>query len=218
MSPREVVIYYRHCTPGEEVSAARPGMSTDQELVMDWTRVHSEGSPPPRYPGGGLPGSCTRGASGSGGRAAWPIGSGGSRCSKAPGVSLTPPPPPNKAIRDVLVIPETPTTPADAGIIRGRTLARTPPERRTQSEDLVRSGAAAAPRLQQEPCSVHPMGGIEGENPGERPFSGPLGTPVGVPTLKSVEVLGREGGDGGALYQGSMPPSPPPPVDVDSEV
>ena len=45
-----------------------------------------------------------------------------------------------------------------------------------------------------------------GQDPDKRPFSGPLGTPVGVPAIRSVELLGREGGDGGALYQGSLSP------------
>ena len=105
---------------------------------------------------------------------------------EAAGVTLTPPPPPPRIKRSGIQLSRRPPLRRrDTGIVRGRTLARTPPERRSQSEGLVRSGAVAAPRLQQEPSSIHPMGGIEGGNPPNRPFSGPLGAPKDAPPSRS---------------------------------
>ena len=195
---------------GEKATAARPGNILVDELGTDWTRDHPEGSPPLVILGDESPEDGPVGVLGAGVSQAMAWRRDIERL-EAAGVSLTPPPPSNKPTRDV-VIPETPNTPADTGIIRGRTLARTPPERRSQSEGLARSGAAAAPGLQPEPGNIHPMGGTGGGgNPSNRPLSGPLGAPAGGPTIRSVEVLGRVGGDGGALYQGPMPPELPPP-------
>ena len=138
---------------------------------------------------------------------------------EAAGITMTPPTKKTKAEAGTLgafyerlqakasgpgtVIPETPPKAKrdDGGIVRVRTLMRTPPERRAQSEGLLVGGASASPRMQAGPSK-----GGEGVDHPQVCGKGVKGSAKGTPVITSSELLGgRGGGKGRILYQGSNP-------------